>query len=143
MWMMESYSLRATPLQGTDEMQLLSNARGCHLRLATSQYLAWNLMVSKSEGAYFNQQRCLICQPCRPTDGLGWVLAPCVRNRLSNWRQCNSVDHPFAAMSELWSLILSNNISPQEPLKLIGKQLLLVWLPFSCVAWMVAFIGKS
>ena len=74
MWMMESYSLRTTPLRGTDEMQLLSNATVRQLRSATSQYLAWDLMVSKPDGAYFDQQRRLICQPCRPTDGLGCSL---------------------------------------------------------------------
>jgi hypothetical protein len=55
-------------------MQLLSNATVRQLRSATSQYLAWDLMISKPDCAYFDQQRRLICQPCRPTDGLGCSL---------------------------------------------------------------------
>jgi hypothetical protein len=74
MWMMESYSLRTTRLRGTDELQLLSNATVRQLRSATSQYCAWDLMVSQPDSAYFDQQRRLICQPCRPTDGLGCAL---------------------------------------------------------------------
>jgi hypothetical protein len=74
MWMMESYSLRTTPLRGTDEMQLLSNATVRQLRSATSQHLAWDLMVSRPDSSYFDQQRRLICQPCRPTDGMGCSL---------------------------------------------------------------------
>jgi hypothetical protein len=74
MWMMESHSLRTAPLRGTDEMQLLSNTAVQQLRSATSQYLAWDLMVSKPEGVYFDQQKRLICQPCRLTDGLGCSL---------------------------------------------------------------------
>jgi hypothetical protein len=74
MWLMESYSLRTTRLRGTDELQLLSNATVRQLRSATSQYLAWDLMVSRPDSAYFDQQRRLICQPCRPTDGLGCSL---------------------------------------------------------------------
>ena len=53
MWMMESYSLRTTRLRGTDEMQLLSNATVRQLRSATSQYWAWDLMVSKPNSAFF------------------------------------------------------------------------------------------
>jgi hypothetical protein len=74
MWMMESYSLRTTKLKDTDELQLLSNATVRQLRSATSQYLAWDLMVSKPDCAYFDQQRRLLCQPCRPTDGIGCSL---------------------------------------------------------------------
>jgi hypothetical protein len=74
MWMMESYSLRTTKLRGTDELQLLSNATVRQLRSATSQYLAWDMMISQPDGAYFDQQKRLICQPCRPTDGLGCSL---------------------------------------------------------------------
>jgi hypothetical protein len=74
MWMMESYSLRTTTLKDTDELQLLSHATVRQLRSATSQYLAWDLMVSKPNSAYFDQQRRLICQPCRATDGIGCSL---------------------------------------------------------------------
>jgi hypothetical protein len=74
MWMMESHSLRASPLRGTDEMQLLSDAAVRQLRSARSQCLAWDSMVSKPDGAYFDQQRRLICQPCRPADGHGCSL---------------------------------------------------------------------
>jgi hypothetical protein len=74
MWMMESYSLRTSKLCGTDEIQLLSNATVRQLQSATSQYLAWDRMVLLPDGTYFDQQRRLICQPCRATDGLGCSL---------------------------------------------------------------------
>jgi hypothetical protein len=74
MWLMESYSLRTTKLRGTDELQLLSNATVRQLRSATSQYLAWDLMVSKPDRVYLDQQRRVICQPCRATEGLGCSL---------------------------------------------------------------------
>jgi hypothetical protein len=74
MWMMESYSLRTAKLRGTDEFHMLSNATVRQLRSATSQYFAWDLMVSQPEGVYFDQQNRIICQPCRPTDGLGCSL---------------------------------------------------------------------
>jgi hypothetical protein len=66
--------LRTTKLKGTGELQLLSNATVRQLRPATSQYLAWDIMVSKPDGEYFDQQRRLICQPCRSTDGVGCSL---------------------------------------------------------------------
>jgi hypothetical protein len=55
-------------------VKLLSNATVRQLRSATSQYLAWDLMVSKPCSAYFDQQRRLICQPCWATDGIGCSL---------------------------------------------------------------------
>ena len=75
--MTESYSLCTTPLVGgTGERQLLLlNATARQLRLATSQYIAWNLIVSaKPDVAYFDRQWWLICQPCCPTDGRGCSL---------------------------------------------------------------------
>jgi hypothetical protein len=73
-WTMESYSLRMTKLKGTDQLQLLSNATVRQLQSATSQYLTWAIMISKPDSAYFDQQRRLICQPCRATDGVGCSL---------------------------------------------------------------------
>jgi hypothetical protein len=73
-WTMESYSLHTAPLCGTDEMQLLSNATVRQMRSATSQCLAWDLMVSEPNCACFDPQRRLVCQLCHPTDGLGCSL---------------------------------------------------------------------
>jgi hypothetical protein len=73
-WMMESYSLRTARLRGTDELQLLSNTTVRQFRSATSQYLAWDMMVAHPASAYFDQQRRLILQSCRATNSLGSSL---------------------------------------------------------------------
>lgn len=103
MWMMESYSLCTTPLRGTDELQLLSNATVRQLRSATSQYLAGDLMFSRPTGAYFDQQRRLICQPCRPNRWSG-VYTLCVRHGRPNPRECQPLSCPFGSPCPDFSL---------------------------------------
>jgi hypothetical protein len=74
MWLMEAYSLRTTKIRGTDDRKFLSNSSVRPLRSAASQYQAWDLMVSQPDSAFFDQQKRLICQSVRPTDGLGCSL---------------------------------------------------------------------
>jgi hypothetical protein len=70
MWLMELYSLRTTKIRGTDDNKFLSNSSVWPLPSTTSQYLAWDLMVSKSDSTFLDQQLRLICQPVPSTDGL-------------------------------------------------------------------------
>ena len=133
MWMMESYSLRTTPLRGTDEMQLLSNATVRQLRSATSQYCAWDLMVSKPDSAYFDQQRRLICQPCRPTDGLGCALfASGIASRIGenvNPSVALLDRHVRRLVSDLEELYLSaRTFGARRTAALAGLATLLLWL---------------
>jgi hypothetical protein len=133
MWMMESYSLRTTPLRGTDEMQLLSNATVRQLRSATSQYCAWDLMVSKPDSAYFDQQRRLICQPCRPTDGLGCALfASGIASRIGenvNPSVALLDRHVRSLVSDLEELYLASRaLGARRKAALAGLATLLLWL---------------
>jgi hypothetical protein len=73
MWMIESYSLRTTRLKDTDDLRPLSNATVWQLRSALSQYIAWDTMFSQLS-SYFDKDKCLIYQACRPTDALGCSL---------------------------------------------------------------------
>ena len=82
MWMMESYSLRQSRLTGTYECGPLSNATVWQLCSAMSQYITWDTMVSQPS-AYFDKERRLIYQACRPTDRVGCSL---YWNCLSDWR---------------------------------------------------------
>ena len=133
MWMMESYSLRTTPLRGTDEMQLLSNATVRQLRSATSQYCALDLMVSKPDGVYFDQQQRLICQPCRPTDGLGCALfAAGIASRIGenvNPSVALLDRHVRSLISDLEELYLSARAPRvRQKIALAGVATLLLWL---------------
>jgi hypothetical protein len=133
MWMMESYSLRTTRLRGTDELQLLSKATVRQLRSATSQYCAWDLMVSKPESTYFDQQRRLICQPCRPTDGLGCALfASGIASRIGenvNPSLALLDRHVRTLMSELDERYLSaKSLVARRQAALAGLATLVLWL---------------
>jgi integrase len=133
MWMMESYSLRTTTLRGTDERQLLSNATVRQLRSATSQYCAWDLMVSKPDGVYFDQQRRLICQPCRPTDGLGCSLfASGIASRIGEDVSPSVAlldRHVRSLLSDLEELYLSAQATAaRRHAALAGLATLLLWL---------------
>ena len=92
----------------------------------TSKYSVWDLMVSKANGTYFDQQWCLICQHCVLRMGLVArslhqesppELATMSICRLPSW----------ILTSEPWSQILrNNNIFLQEPPRQARKQLSLV-----------------
>jgi hypothetical protein len=41
---------------------------------AASQFLAWDMMISRPDRAFMDQQRRVLEQPCRPTDGLSYTL---------------------------------------------------------------------
>jgi hypothetical protein len=60
MQMMESYSLRLTPLGGTNKLQLLSNATVQPLHSATFRYEAWDLMVPTPNSICLDKQWRLI-----------------------------------------------------------------------------------
>jgi hypothetical protein len=75
MWCQEAYGLRlstAKRSEGTDMNLAFSTIR--QLRSAVSQFLAWDLMISKPQQAYMDHQRRVLEQPCRATDGLGYTL---------------------------------------------------------------------
>jgi hypothetical protein len=75
MWCQEAYGLRKSPIkrhEGSDLNLAFSTIR--QLRSAASQFLTWDMMVSRPERAFMDQQRRVIEQPCRATDGLGYTL---------------------------------------------------------------------
>jgi hypothetical protein len=74
MWLMEACSLRRTKIRGTNDTKFLSNASVWPLRSPASLHQAWDLMVSNPGSAFFDQQKRLICQSVRPTDGVGCSL---------------------------------------------------------------------
>jgi hypothetical protein len=68
-WTMESYSLCTTHLKDTDDLWPLSNVTVWQLRLALSQYIAWDTMVSQPS-SYFDKEKRPIYQACHPTNAL-------------------------------------------------------------------------
>ena len=75
MWCQEAYGLRKSPSKrniGSDMNLAFSTIR--QLRSAASQFLTWDMMISRPDRAFMDQQRRVIEQPCRPTDGLSYTL---------------------------------------------------------------------
>jgi hypothetical protein len=74
MWLQESYSLRRSNIgcHGESRPVVYNSIRA--IRSAVSQYQAWNTLVSQPASSYFDRRKCLICQPCRITDGLASTL---------------------------------------------------------------------
>jgi hypothetical protein len=75
MWCQEAYGLRKSPSKrhaGADLNLAFSTIR--QLRSAASQFHAWDMMISRPDRAFMDQQRRVLEQPCRPTDGLSYTL---------------------------------------------------------------------
>jgi hypothetical protein len=91
-------------------------------------------MVSKPESTYFDQQRRLICQPCRPTDGLGCALfASGIASRIGE-----NVSPSFALLDRHVQSLVSDfdeMYSQQNPPSLTDKQPALAGLA-TLVLWL-------
>ena len=135
MWLMESRSLRATVLlQGTNEVQLLLNAVVRQFCPATSQRcLVQDSMLSKPDSTCFDQ--CPDGSLVNPVD-LQMILGACSCLRQALPPELASISIPqspsWIIVSEPWSCISRNSVSPPEPLTLTRQSLLPVWPPSSC-----------
>jgi hypothetical protein len=104
------------------------------LRSAASQFLTWDMMVAHPEAAFMDQQRRVLAQPCRPTDGLSYYTlhASGMRARIGDQT------HPSVALldshirffdAELNRAYLrSSNAHDRRQHALAGFANLLLWL---------------
>lgn len=75
MWCQEAYSLRpSTKAYDRDVDIRVSFSAIRQFRSAASQYMAWDALVSRPDQVFLGQDRRLVYQPCRPTDGLSYTL---------------------------------------------------------------------
>lgn len=75
MWCQEAYSLRRSTKRREAQGDLtLAFSTIRQLRSAASQFMAWDAMIAHPQAAYLDQQRRLVYQTCRPTDGLSYTL---------------------------------------------------------------------
>jgi hypothetical protein len=75
-WCQEAYSLWHSPNKRNEYPKLSTLAFSTirQLRSAASQFLTWDMMVARPSGAFMDNHKCVIEQPCQPTDGLGYTL---------------------------------------------------------------------
>jgi hypothetical protein len=75
MWLHEAYSLRLSHRRDPEGQHLtLAMDTIRQLRSAASQFLSWELMVSRPSGVYMDQQQRILEAPCRSTDSLAFTL---------------------------------------------------------------------